>query len=142
MDFPKCFVSMEVLAVNGFIFSFFSVWYAASQWFTSLEFPHRPPPLVVYAATTRKTRYLWDAASLFRHSCEWASRRGFKTTQTVSLSEDFLTSTLVERLGHSPQEPTITNEIALKPRLVLESIFIIWRACGVFSFSLEKNTSV
>lgn len=79
-----------------------------------------------------ETQYLQPSVSRFRGSCEWASRRAFGETQTVSLCEDFLTSTLcVLRLGHSPQERTIANEISLKSRLfLLDSAPVIWRAYG------------
>lgn len=124
------FISMEVFAVNhcclflllrfmctitvthqGFGFHILLL-----QWLMLLQ--HRKQ---------EETQYLQTSRRCFRGSFEWVSRRAFRKTQTVSLCEDFLTSKLMVRLGHSQQERAITNEIALKSRsFLIDSASIIW----------------
>lgn len=98
-----------------------------------LRFPH-PPPLVAYAATALRageTQYLQLSLRCFTGSCEWASSELSERHRLSVSVKTFLTSTVVLRLGHSPQERTITNEISLKSRLFLpDSASVIWRAYG------------
>lgn len=88
--------------------------------------------LCCYSAESRgNTISAAEFEMLHRQLCEWASSELSERHRLSVSVKTFLTSTVVLRLGHSPQERTITNEISLKSRLFLpDSPSVIWRAYG------------
>lgn len=78
-----------------------------------------------------ETQYLQPSLRRFAGSCEWASSELSERHRLSVSVKTFLTSTVVLRLGHSPQERTITNQISPKSHLFLpDSAPVIWRAYG------------